>query len=167
MKHGHRRRGFTLLEMLVVLAIVGILATAALPLVELSVRRGKEAELRAGLRELRHAIDAYKAAFDARRIAAAGSADDSGYPPSLEVLVDGVAEAASAATAGGTPPRRVYFLRRMPRDPFADPALPAAATWQTRSYASPPDAPAPGADVFDVLPTAPGTAIDGSPYRQW
>lgn len=187
-------RGFTLIEMLVVVTIVGILALAARPVVELSVRRAKEAELRAALRELRGAIDGYKAAFDAGRVAPDRSVGDSGYPPSLDVLVDGVAEVAGVTLPGGpsgsaaaassaasaptspvalAPPtanaaaHRLYLLRRLPRDPFADPSLPAAATWATRSYASPPDAPQPGADVFDVLPTATGSGLDGTPYRQW
>jgi general secretion pathway protein G len=151
--------GFTLIEMVVVVMIVGILASAAVPLAALSKRRGQEAELRQALRTLRMAIDEHKRAWDTGRIEK--KADASGYPPSLEALVQGVPDASSPTG------QRIYFLRRLPRDPFADPQLPAAQTWATRSYASPPDAPAAGADVFDVASRTPGVGLDGQPYRQW
>ena len=63
-----RRGGFTLIELVVTLLIVGLLAGAAVPLVELTVKRSKERELRAALREIRTAIDAYKRAGDEGRI---------------------------------------------------------------------------------------------------
>jgi general secretion pathway protein G len=153
------QRGFTLIEMVVVVMIVGILASAAMPLSALHKRRTQEAELRQALRTLRMALDEHKRAWDAGRIQK--KADDTGYPPNLEVLVQGVPDVSSPKG------QRMYFLRRLPRDPFADPALPAAQTWQLRSYASPPDAPSPGADVFDVSSRTPGIGLDGVPYRQW
>ena len=154
-----RAAGFTLIEMVVVVMIVGILASAAMPLAALNKRRGQEAELRQALRTLRMAIDEHKRAWDTGRIEK--KADASGYPTSLEALVQGVPDASSPTG------QRIYFLRRLPRDPFADPQLPAAQTWATRSYASPPDAPAAGADVFDVASRTPGVGLDGQPYRQW
>ncbi|WP_374592285.1 type II secretion system protein [Aquabacterium sp.] len=153
-------RGFTLIEMLVVVLIVGILASAAMPLAELTQRRAKEAELRANLRTLRTAIDDYKKAWDDNRIE--HQMQDTGYPPDLDTLVKGVVDAKSAKSS-----KRIYFLRRIPRDPFADPLLPAARTWGLRSYDSPPDAPQRGADVYDVYSTATGEGLDGVPYRQW
>ncbi len=155
-----RRSGFTLVELVITVAIVGILASAVAPLAEVAVQRSRESELRLALRQMREAIDAYKRAADEGRIAKL--ANESGYPKTLEILVDGVADAK-------TPDRRkIYFLRRIPRDPFAtDRALGAAAAWQKRSYASPPDAPADGADVFDVYSNAPGSGINGIPYREW
>ena len=154
-----RTRGFTLIEMIVVVLIVGILASAAVPLYTLEQRRGQERELRVSLRTLREAIDDYKHAWDDGRIER--HQDDSGYPPDLEALVEGVKDAKSADG------KRIYFLRRLPRDPFADPNLPAAQTWGLRSYESPPDAPSPGRDVFDVYSLAAQSGLDGVPYRQW
>ena len=157
-------RGFTLVEMVVVVAIVGILAAAAQPLLALSARRQQELTLRQSLRALRNAIDAHKAAASEARIPVPPGA--SGYPPSLDVLVDGVATSASGA-ASGTAMSKVYFLRRMPRNPLADAGLPAAQTWALRSYDSPPDAPRPGRDVFDVYVDSDQRGLDGSAVREW
>jgi general secretion pathway protein G len=108
---------------------------------------------------IRDAIDAYKDAADSNRIAR--PAGESGYPASLDLLASGVIDRTQAG--GG----RIYFLRRVPRDPFADPALPAAQTWAVRSSDSPPDAPRAGKDVFDVRSTSDGKALDGTSYRDW
>ncbi len=160
---GRQRRGVTLIEMIVVVAIVGILAAAATPLLNLQMRRQKEFDLRQGLRTLRTAIDAYKQASIEGRIGLNDTVDPdaSGYPPDLQRLVDGVPDARAPK------PRNIYFLRRMPREPFADAALPAAQTWALRSHDSPPDAPQPGRDVFDVHSRADGNGLDGTPYREW
>lgn len=152
-------RGFTLIELVVVVAIVGVLALGAVPLGELAAQRTREQDLRVALRQIRTAIDAYKRAADDGRIER--KADESGYPRRLRDLVDGVPDIK-------TPDRRsVRFLRRLPRDPFAPATLPAEETWLLRSYASPPSAPAPGADVFDVLSRAEGNGLNGVPYREW
>ncbi len=155
--------GFTLVELLVVLAIMGVLVAAARPLVELAAQRHKESSLRTALREIRLAIDAYARAVETGQVVrpADAPAGRPVYPASLELLVQGVATSREPDA-----PRR-HFLRRVPRDPFADPALPAAATWALRSSDSPPEAPRPGRDVFDVASTHDAVALDGSRYRDW
>ncbi len=159
MRADRRRSGFTLIEIVVTVAIVMILASAALPLAGIAVQRSKEQELRLALRQIRSALDAYKTAADEGRIAK--KADASGYPPDLDALVRGVPDEAR-------PDRRmVYFLRRLPRDPFASDDLPAAQTWATRAYASAPDEPREGADVFDVASRAEGVGLNGVPYKLW
>lgn len=152
-------RGFTLIELMVTVAIVGILASVTVPLASLTVQRHKEQELRRGLRELRTAIDAYKRASDEGRITR--RVDDSGYPQHLRQLVEGVEDAKRADRS------RIYFLRRLPRDPFAPSATEAAASWGKRSYASPPESPTEGRDVYDVYSLAPGNGLNGVPYRLW
>ncbi|HEY7643267.1 MAG TPA: type II secretion system protein [Steroidobacteraceae bacterium] len=153
-------RGFTLIELVITVAIVGLLATAAMPLAELTVKRGKEQELRAALREIRTALDAYKRAADQGHIEK--EADASGYPPALDVLVTGVEDSGSAEK------KMLYFLRRLPRDPFfPDRTTDAAETWGLRSYASAPDSPQAGDDVYDVYSMTSGRALDGSAYRDW
>ena len=152
------QRGFTLIEMVVVVALVGVLAAAAQPILTLIKRRSDELQLHQSLRALRSAIDAYKQAATDHRIEIA--ADASGYPPSLRALVDGVSEAGAKA-------HHIYFMRRLPRDPFADPSLPAEETWGLRSYESPPDTPLPGRDVFDVRSLSEGMGLDGTPYASW
>lgn len=155
-----KARGFTLIELVITVAIVGLLATVALPLVELTVKRAKEQELKAALREIRTGIDAYKLAADQGRIDR--EADTSGYPPSLDVLVTGVEDITNPEKA------RIYFMRRLPRDPFfPDGSVPASATWGLRSFASPPEEPQSGDDVYDVYTLATGNALDGTSYHDW
>jgi general secretion pathway protein G len=152
--------GFTLIELVVTLAIVGLLATAAMPLAQVVARREKEAEVRAALREIRGAIDGYKHAADSGHIKL--EIDASGYPLDLKSLYEGVEDAASEKKVN------MYFLRRIPRDPlFPDPTVPAEDTWGLRSYVSPPEDPQPGDDVFDVHSLAPGKGLNGIPYHDW
>lgn len=154
-------RGFTLIELVITVAIVGLLTTVALPMAELGVQRAREHELRSALREIRTALDAYKDAVDDGRIERL--LGKSGYPPSLDTLVDGVADIKDPAGKS-----RIYFLRRIPRDPmYADPGAPDAQTWGKRSYASSADEPMEGEDVFDVYSLSSGVGLNGIPYRNW
>ena len=155
-----RLRGFTLIELVVTLAIIGVLAAGVMPLAELAAQRSKESELRTVLRQIRNALDAYKAAYDEGRIEQ--KADASGYPPNLRVLVEGVADIKDEDG------RRIYFLRRLPRDPLhTDASVEPERTWGRRSYASPPDAPREGADVYDVYSQSDRIGLNGVPYKEW
>lgn len=154
-------RGFTLIELIITVTVVSLIALVAFPMAEVAVTRSKEQELRVALREIRTGIDAYKQAIDEGRIVAKAQA--SGYPPSLKVLVEGVPDSRSPDKDV-----KIYFMRRLPRDPMAtEPALSAEETWGKRSYASPPDDPQEGDDVFDVYSKSAGTGLNGVPYRQW
>ena len=152
--------GFTLIELMVTVAIAGVLVTMALPVKEMVVRRQNERELRSALREIRSALDAYKRATEEGRLPAVVGA--SGYPKSLDDLVRGIDNP-------GSPNReKIYFLRRLPRDPFnADASLSASQTWGKRSYASPPDDPKEGEDVYDVFSLSKDKGLNGLPYRDW
>lgn len=153
------QRGFTLIEVVVTVAIIAILATAALPLTELTVKRSKEQELKLALRQIRDAIDEYKRAYDEGRIKRAP--DSSGYPKTLELLVEGENDIRSPT------PKKIYFLRRIPRDPFYTGAGSNAETWGLRSYASPADEPQAGDDVYDVYSLSNAVGMNGVAYRQW
>lgn len=154
-----RQAAFSLIELVIAMAILGLLASIAAPLAETVIRRGKEQELKVALYAIRDAIDTYKLAADAGHIEK--SVASSGYPPSLQVLVDGVRDLRSVKG------ERLYFLRRIPRDPFADARLEPAEQWGLRSYSSPADDPRPGADVFDVYSLTDGDGLNGTPYREW
>lgn len=152
--------GFSLIELLVSAAILGVLASVALPLAEMTSKRERERELRTALRDIREALDAYKRAGVEGRIPIQQGA--SGYPPALDALVMGVVD---VKDPGG---RMLYFLRRVPRDPFFNNrAVPAAETWGKRSYASPPDSPKPGDDVYDVYSLSSDVGMNGVPYSEW
>jgi len=155
-----RTQGFTLIELVVAVAIVGILAWMATPLLEVTRQRQKEAELRLALRQIRGALDAYHQAVLDKRVEA--PADASGYPPRLELLAAGVPDVSNPEH------RPIYFLRRLPYDPFAgDPSQGAVATWGKRSYASPADDPKEGEDVFDVFSLSEKIGLNGVRYREW
>ncbi len=153
-------RGFTLIELVIAVAIVGVLALMAAPLMEVTAQRQRETELRIALRQIRSAIDAYHQAVLDKKIEAA--ADASGYPPDLSSLATGTRDLTDPEG------KKLYFLRRVPRDPFfADATVAAADTWGKRAYSSPPDEPRAGEDVYDVYSLSEKKGLNGVTYREW
>lgn len=159
--HINRVSGFTLIELVITLAILGLLASLAVPTMQITYKRQKEHELKSALREIRRAIDAYKAAADANKIDR--DADETGYPPNLAILYQGVADVTDASHQ-----KKIFFLRRLPRDPFyPDTSAPPDQTWGKRSYESDYNHPREGKDVYDIYSYAPGEGLNGIPYRDW
>ena len=157
MKHAG---GFTLIEMLVTLAIISVLAMLVVPMAQISVQRGKEQALRLALRDIRSAIDAYKRASDEGRIPRDGNTN--GYPPSLQILVDGIGDDKHPKR------QKIRFLRRLPRDPmFPDQSVDPAQTWGLRSYSSDASDPKEGSDVYDVYSRSSLSGLNNVPYRVW
>ena len=150
--------GFSFIELIVTTAVIMILASAALPLARVSIRRQKEMECKRALREMRTAIDQFKMYADAGRISTFElQAAAENYPSSLEQLVEGAA-AANDATG-----KKFKFLRRVPIDP-----LTGRAEWGLRSYGDNPNSVAwGGGNVYDVYTKAEGKALDGTKYRDW
>jgi general secretion pathway protein G len=165
--HEHRASslnssGLTLIELLVTLVILSVLAGVALPYAELVVRRDKETELRLALREVRTAIDRFHDDWINGNLSKTGDGvSEDGFPKTLAVLVDG----ADAGDAKGTKRR---YLRRVPRDPFADPAKAPENHWSLRAYQDDPQSFSwSGKDVFDVRTLHDGEALNGTKYKDW
>ncbi len=152
-----RERGFTYLELIIATMLLAILATAIIPVAQVSAKRAKEMELRRDLRMMRAGIDEYKRAVDLGLI---GGVDvqlgSEGYPKELEVLVEGVEQV-------GTPGKKLKFLRRIPVDPMTN-----SDEWGQRSYQDEHDSRFwGGQNVYDVYSKSAGTALDGTKYRDW
>ena len=156
-------KGFTLIELIVTVTIVAILASVAMPMLKMTMQRSKESELRANLRQIREAIDAYKKASDEGKIKK--NIEESGYPPNLEILVDG------AVNEKDIKKNKLKFLRRIPLDPMYSVTSinnnEQPNNWGLRSYASEVESPQPGDDVFDVYSQSQQPGINGVPYAQW
>ena len=156
-----RQFGYTLIELLIVLGILSVLALLALPLAEMTVQREKEHELRRALVEIRDALDAYRRAVEEGSIGApAGSVFP--YPRSLQDLTR-----AWPDRRPGRDGMVLRFLRRVPRDPFADPSLPAERSWGLRDYLSEADAAREGLEVYDVHSTSTAVGLNGVPLQRW
>ena len=151
MRHVRNSRGITLIELIIAIAIIGLLAGAAVPIVRVRAKREKEIELRRDLWEMRDAIDRYKDAAD--RGAFQTKVDSLGYPPDLQTLVDGV----------DVQGKKLRFLRRIPVDPMT-----GSAEWGQRSNQDDADSTSwGGQNVFDVYTKSEGTALDGTKYNTW
>ncbi len=151
-KSGFGERGFTLMEMIVVITILLILMATAVPVVRVSVKRGREVELRRDLWEMRSAIDRYKDAAD--KNAFQQKLGSEGYPPDLDTLVNGV------EIAGG---KKLRFLRRIPIDPMT-----GKQDWGLRSMQDDPGSDSwGGQNVFDVYSKSDQTALNGTKYKDW
>ena len=145
--------GLTLVELIITVAIVSVLATAALPVARFEVKRTKESELRRDLWMMRDAIDHYKDAADKGGIQT--KADSFNYPPDLQTLVDGV----------DVQTKKVRFLRKIPVDPMT-----GNADWDVRSMQDDPDDTGSGGggeNVFDIHSKSTGTGLDGTKYNTW
>ena len=151
-------RGYSFIELVIVTAIIAILASAVMPLAQVTSQRQREVELHAALRQMRTAIDKFKDAVDQGRIAQTELKPGSeGYPPTLETLVDGVPIQGDASGA------KLKFLRRIPIDPMT-----GGTDWGMRSYQDRPDARSWGREnVFDVFTKSEAMALDGTKYRDW
>ena len=144
-------RGLTLVELIVTVAILGILASAAVPIARFKVQRDKERELRYDLWQMRDAIDKYKDAAD--KNAFQTKVDSQGYPPGLDELVKGV----------DVQGKKVKFLRKIPIDPMT-----GKAEWGMHSMQDDPKSDSYGGQsVFDVYSKSTGTALDGTKYSDW
>lgn len=147
-------RAFTLLELIVAMVILLVLTTVALPLAQNQVKRVKEAELRSDLRDLRGAIDRYKAMAEQGQIPSTQATFN--YPPDLKTLVEGV-------SLRGTAKGKYKFLRKIPVDPMT-----GTTDWGMRSMQDDADSKSwGGEDVFDVYSKSDGTALDGTKYSDW
>ena len=148
---GVRERGLTLVELIVTVAILAILASAAIPVARFQVKRQNERMLRYDLWQMRDAIDKYKDAAD--KGAFQTKVDSQNYPPDLETLVKGV------EVQG----KKLKFLRRIPVDPMT-----GKTEWGLRSMQDDPDSTSYGGQsVFDVYSKSQGTALDGTKYSTW
>jgi general secretion pathway protein G len=144
-------RGLTLVELIVTVAILSILASAAVPIARFQMKRQDERLLRRDLWEMRDAIDAYKDAAD--KHAFQTKVDSQNYPPDLETLVNGV----------DVQGKKVKFLRKIPVDPTT-----GKAEWGLHSMQDDPTSDSYGGQsVFDVYSKSMGTGLDGTKYSTW
>jgi len=144
--------GMSLLELIIACSILFILASAAEPMIRITIVRSREAELHRCLREIRNAIDRYKDMADAKAFQTEVASN--GYPPDIDTLVNGV-------TLAGN--KKVRFLRRIPVDPMT-----GQRDWGMRSVQDDADSTSWGGDnVFDVYSKSQGTALDGTKYSEW
>ncbi|HTU03518.1 MAG TPA: type II secretion system protein [Candidatus Sulfotelmatobacter sp.] len=151
---GAKPRGVTLIELLVSIAVLGVLASAAMPLLFVSTTRSRELELRRTLRHVRDGLDRFKAEYDKAKANSRDalpefrklvSADRSGYPLTFEEMV------------------QTKILRRVPQDPMS-----SDGKWVLLSYSDNPDTSlSDGKDIYDIHSASKAVALDGTTYDTW
>jgi general secretion pathway protein G len=148
--------GFTLIEMIVTLAILAMLAGLAIPAARNDAKRRREVQLKYSLSEFRRAIDSYKADCERGLVGPLDrKLNDECYPPKLEVLVEGIHPPNSTKT--------IRYLRAIPIDPMS-----GKAEWGLRSVQDDPDTSSWGEqNVYDVHSLSDATALNGTKYREW
>lgn len=130
------QRGFTLIELMVVVTIVGILAGVAIANVKHAQRKANEAALKYNLHEMRKAIDNFYA-------------DKQRYPTDLTELT----------------PNYLRDIPKDPFTKQPDwEVIMDTPTEETAADTNPDAMQGPG--VIDVKSTAPGTTLDNVPYSE-
>lgn len=146
-----RQTGLTLVELIVTVAILAILASAAVPLLRFQVKREKEKELRGDLRKMRDAIDAYRDAAEKHVFQV--KVDSQNLPPDLDSLTKSI-------DAQG---KKLRFLRSIPVDPMT-----GKADWNLHSMQDEPNSDSwGGQNLYDVSSKSQGIALDGTKYSDW
>lgn len=157
-----RRNGFTIAELITVVAIIGVLATVAMPIATFGIKRQKEMELRERLRKISNAIDQYhelRNASGPQAQAAIKKPPDFGqrdYPKNLEELTKPI------ELNNG---KMIRLLRE--RD-LVDP-ITGMKEWNTLSDNDEPDTTQSNKDnVYEVHSKSTALALDGKThYNEW
>lgn len=151
-----KNKGFTLIELIVVVLIISVLSAVAIPMVETSIKREREVEFRRNIRTIRSAIDEYRLFVEKNKI----KLDDDryGYPEKLEDLVEGLEYKDKKNNE-----KIIKFLRKIPIDPITN-----SYEWGLRSYQDDPDSTSWGEEnVYDVYTQSERKALDGTYYKEW
>jgi general secretion pathway protein G len=151
-------RGFSFVELIVAVAILAVLASAAVPLKRWDDKRRREVKLKVYLQTMRSAIDQYKKYVDEGLIIQQ-DVSQLGYPLTLEELADGIEVGDPQAPDS----RTIKFLQRIPEDPFT-----GEARWGLRSYQDDWDATSWGGEnVYDVYSLSDMRALNDTYYSEW
>ena len=157
------QHGFSLLELIITLAIMSLLFGMAVQVMDYTAKRQRETELKVSLRTIRNGLEAFKrtATQEGFSVFETDRWDkNTGYPKKLEYLVDGM-KANSAIPGSET--KTLYFLREIPLDPMTN-----SRDWGLRSTEDDPDSDSTdGENIYDVYTKSNGTALNGTLYKKW